>query len=97
MTYLKIISTYKENKLKIRRMLKAPLLNPRAYISQSSKISPKERHFYFWTNLAPILVELIVKHIMRPKNSKARLFFGSILSYRSDNYILLLINVGPRN
>ena len=76
MTYLKIISTYKENKLTLRRMLKAPLLNPRAYISQSSKISPKERHFYFWTNLAPILVE----HIIRPKIAKLGFFFGPILS-----------------
>ena len=30
--------------------------------------------FYFWTNLGPILVKLIVDNIIRPQNSKARLF-----------------------
>ena len=30
--------------------------------------------FYFWTNLGPILVKLIVEHIIRPQNSTARLF-----------------------
>ena len=29
---------------------------------------------YFWTNLGPILVELIFEHILLPQSSKARLF-----------------------
>ena len=47
--------------------------------------------FYFWTNLAPILVEFMVEHIIRPQNSKA-----GLCHHRSDNDILLPINVGPR-
>ena len=63
---------------------------------------------YFCTNLGPIsllacffisgqtwvqywsLDELIVKHIICPQNSKAHFF------HWSDNYVLLLINVGLR-
>ena len=42
--------------------------------SKSSKISKQVDNAYFWTNLSPILVEFIVKHIIRPQNSKPRLF-----------------------
>ena len=70
-----------------RRMLKAPPLISRPTFSS------------FWTNLGPILMELIVKHIIHPQNSKVQLFFISdqYCHHRSDNYILLPINVGPRN
>ena len=37
--------------------------------------------FYFWTNLAPILVELIVEHIIRPLNSKANFFIGLTITF----------------
>ena len=42
---------------------------------------------YFWTNLNPILVELIVKHIIRTQNSKAQLF-----KFRTDIVIIGLRN-----
>ena len=54
---------------------------------------------YLWTNLGPILVELIVEHIIRPKKCKSQILEDLIdisiigptitLQYRE--------NVGPRN
>ena len=53
---------------------------------------------YFWINLSPKLVELIVKHILRLKIALLSFFISDrYCHHRSDNLILLLINVGPRN
>ena len=45
----------------------------------------KAYFFYFWTNLGPIMVELIVEHIICPQKSKAQLFL-----FRND-----IVIIGP--
>ena len=47
---------------------------------------------YFWTNLGPILVKLIVEHIIRPQNNKAWLF-----KFRIDIVIIGLTMTMTRN
>ena len=37
-------------------------------------IYQESQEYYFWTNLRPILLELIFKNVLGPQNYKARLF-----------------------
>ena len=50
---------------------------------QTQVLYPYWLILYFWTNIGPIPVERIFKHIIRPQNSKARL-----LEFMTDNCIL---------